>query len=486
MSDTRLHRDPWTLATVVWTAVALVYVTLIPVGNNVILYPLLLSFAVLAAVNIVRRRIRPDRALILPAAIWAVFLLLGIVTAIARDAESWERTLVFFLVWPAVFSVVVVGFDRRVVRTIFLVGAYVSVLIGVLLFFQALAQGGILPFRRFPAWLAGPLRMAGDSDSGMVSLTAAPMPPLLWWGGIWIAAMFCDPRDQYLPPMWLRMLAGSLVITGAFASWRRGIVIVLVVAPILAVIALVALKVRNVKRQNGPRLSVWSFVRLAIVAAFVVVLTLVAQPHLFSMFTSAVRSSSTVVEGPAPSPSPPAQNINDPGPLTVNQDNTLSDEIRKNESHSLLSPRSPADWIVGRGFGATIDRGAFERQIRPWQTELQYHAIFYWTGILGVMLVIAVAVTALLAVRKAFRVEDGLRGSLYVASVGALCVLMANATNPYLQAPGHMWPVFLPLMITSAILVDERRRTTRQVDGEVVGDTAMAVASNPAPTNDRH
>lgn len=458
MSDTRPYRDPWTLATIAWTAVALVYVTLIPVGNNLILYPLLLSFAALAAVNIVKRRIRPDRALLLPAALWAAFLILGIVTALARDAASWQRTLVFFLVWPAVFSVIVVGFDRRVVRTIFVVGAWLSVVIGALLIVQALAQGGILPFRRLPTWIGGPLRMAGASDNGQVSLTSTTMPPLLWWGGIWLASLFCNPKDPYLPPVWLRMLAGSLVISGAFVSWRRGIVIVLVVAPIIAIVALVALKVRNTKWSSDPRFTGWGFLRLAIVAVAAVALALPAQPHLLSMFTAAVHSSSSVVDGQKPNL--PTNNLADVGSLTVNEDNSLSDEIRKNESRNLLSAHSPADWMVGRGFGASIDRHAFERPIRPWQTELQYHAIFYWTGIVGVLLVLAVALTSLLAVRKAFRVEDGLRGALFVSSVGALCVLMANATNPYLQAPGHMWPVFLPLMITSAILVDKAKRST--------------------------
>lgn len=456
MSDTPARRDPWTLATIVWTAVALVYVTLIPVGNNLILYPLLLSFAVLAAINIVKHRIRPDRSLLLPGALWAAFLLLGIVTAIARDAESWQRTLVFFLIWPAVYSIVVVGFDRRVVRTLLLVGAWLSVLIGVLLFVQALAQGGVLPFRRLPTWIGGPLRMAGASDDGMVSLTATVLPPLLWWGGIWTAALFCNPKDPYLPPVWLRMLAASLVITGALVSWRRGIVIVLVAAPLLALIALVALKVRNTRWSDNPRLTGWGFLKLGIVAVAVLAFTILAQPQLLSMFGSAVGSSSSIVEGQAPHL--PAKDLADVGSLTVSGDDALADEIRKNESRNLLSPHSAADWIVGRGFGASIDRSEFERPIRAWQTELQYHAIFYWTGILGVLLVLATAVTALLAVRKAFRVDDGLRGALFATSVGALCVLVANATNPYLQAPGHMWPVFLPLMITSAILASRSKR----------------------------
>jgi hypothetical protein len=108
--------------------------------------------------------------------------------------------------------------------------------------------------------------------------------------------------------------------------------------------------------------------------------------------------------------------------------------------------------LVGRGFGAAIDRSGLQRDTEPWKTELQYHAIFYWTGLIGVLLALAVALTAFLAVRKAYRVDPTLRGALFAGSVGALCLLMANASNPYLQAPGHMWPLFLPLMIACVSL----------------------------------
>lgn len=449
-TETAVRKDIWSLATVAWTGVALVYVTLIPVGNNVLLYPLLLSFAVIAGVNIIRQRIRPDRSLIIPGVLWTLFLALGIITGIARGAESWQRTLVFFLVWPAVYSVIVVGFDRRVVRTIFLVGAWVSVAIGALLFIQALAQGGHLPFRRLPALIAGPLRMVGDSDSGMVSLTSTTMPPLIWWGGIWVASLFCDPRSRYLPPVWLRTLAAVLIFAGAFAGWRRGIVVVLVLSPVLAAVLFVALKVRNTAWRDEPRVTGWGFLRLGVVVVASLALALLVQPHIFSMFGSAAGSSSGVVSGQAPDL--PAKSLDEVGSLTVAQDDSLSDAIRKNESRTLLTPHSPADLIVGRGFGATIDRGDFQRPIRPWQTELQYHAIFYWTGVAGILLIVAVGFSALLAVRKAFRAGGDLRGPLFVSSVGALCLLLANATNPYLQAPGHMWPLFLPLMIASAVL----------------------------------
>ncbi|MDN4616148.1 hypothetical protein P5G50_17000 [Leifsonia sp. F6_8S_P_1B] len=465
------RRDRWLTATLVWIAVALVYVTLIPVGNNVILYPILLSFAVIAGVNVVKRRIRPDRSLLLPAALWVAFLALGIITGVVRDADSWGRTLVFFLLWPAVFSVVVLGFDRRVIRTVFITGAWVSVFIGALLFVQALAAGDILPFHRLPRWIEGPLHMAGSSSGGVVALTATTIPPLLWWGGMWIASLFASAKDAYLPPVWLRTLAAALIIIGAVASWRRGVVIVLIATPVIAIIALLALTVRNRPKTDDVRFSWQALLRIVIALVIAAAGAFACQPHIVSMLGAVAHSTSTVVSKDPTHLT--TDELENPGSMTVDETDTLADRIRTNESQVLLSPHSPADWVVGRGFGATIDRGDVQREIRPWQTELQYHAIFYWTGILGLLLVAATFVTAFLAVRKAFGVAGPLRGALYVSTVGAVCVLAANASNPYLQAPGHMWPVFLPLMIASAVFTARRQ--------DAAATTSAPAAPTPAP-----
>ncbi|WP_431245437.1 hypothetical protein [Leifsonia xyli] len=249
---------------------------------------------------------------------------------------------------------------------------------------------------------------------------------------------------------------GLLAITGAVVSWRRAIVLILVVSPIIAILALVALRVRNAHSTN-PGFSGRAFLRLGIAAIIAIVLSFAAQPHFASMFGSAVGASGKIVEGQkAELPTKDLSTV-DGHKLSVSADDALADEIRKNESQNLLAPSSAADWIVGKGFGATIDRGHVIRDMKPWQTELQYHAIFYWTGILGVLLMLATFVAGFLALRKAFRFDQGMRAPLYVSTVGALAALAANATNPYLQAPGHMWPVFLPLMIASAIFVSHAR-----------------------------
>jgi hypothetical protein len=45
------------------------------------------------------------------------------------------------------------------------------------------------------------------------------------------------------------------------------------------------------------------------------------------------------------------------------------------------------------------------------------------------------------------RYDDDLFPAAIAALVGALGMIIANASNPYLQAPGHIWIVLLPLAV---------------------------------------
>lgn len=454
-TTTQPRRSAWQTALLIWIGIALTYVFLIPVGNNLLLYPILLSLVAIAAVHWLRHPTKPDRSFLWPAAFWVAFLLVGVVSAVAQSAESWTRTLVFFLVWPAAYAVIVAGFDRRVVKLIFRIGAVVSIVIGLLFYLEGIAATWRLTI--LPSFITTPLNLRHvTDDSGMVAMTATILPPLIWWGGMWVASLFVDRADAYLPPLWLRWVAASLTIAGAFISWRRAVVVVIILTPIIALTGILVLKIRNAK-TSSPRVS-WRGIGIA-VAAFVVALglTLTVQPSVGEMFSHLVGSSKAAVAEPDATLTQDDIEQQEEKPRTVAGDDQLSDKIRANESQSLTKTEGPVQLLIGHGFGASFDRGGIDRTIRPWQTELQYHAIYYWTGVLGLLLLFATAVSGLGVVRKAFRIDDNLRGVLFVASVGSVAVLLANATNPYLQAPGHMWPLFFPLMIASAIFTARRR-----------------------------
>jgi hypothetical protein len=485
---------------VAWVALACAYVTFIPVGNNFFLYPLLVSLAILAGIGIWRDGATVRASLLLPGLIWFCFVIFGSAVGIARGAEVWPRTLVFFLIWPVIFSVIVIGFRLSFLRIIFFVGAIATVIIGLLFILEGLSAFGYLPFSSLPTWITEPIGLYPTVDqAGTIAMASWSMPPLIWWGPIWLASLAVKKGNPYLPPIWLRFLAGAFAIAGTLVTWRRAIVVVLLLAPVIILVAWLILRMRNQAASNSRLGYGWAALRIAACYVLAVGLTIGAQPQIGQLLGGIVSSvasaaglrtasasqlpshAATVVPprksppaaqkpslvltpvgtataGRVSAPAPAANATPAPAqttpPLVPTNEGVdrKADRIRSGELKSLTTIRGPIDAIFGRGFGAYIVREIPRPRVRPWQTELQYHGLFYWTGIVGLLLLAATLLASLRAVREAFRLSPESRGVLFISTVGAFAILIANGTNPYLQAPGHMWPIFLPLMITSAVL----------------------------------
>lgn len=441
----------------IWLVIAIGYITLIPVSNNVVLYSLLLSLGIIAGISIIRDGLTINSVLLVPATIWITFVAYGIAVAILRGAESWPRTLVFLLLWPVFYFVLVVGFKRFLVKIIFYVGAFITLAISILFLLTGLAALGHTPFDSLPVWITAPigLRYVTD-DTGAVALTAHSLPPLMWWGAMWIASLAVSKRDLYLPPLWIRLLAGSFAIAASVVAWRRAIVIVLVLVPLVMLVIWLLLRVKNGTSLPRARTRFRPVV-FRVCACFVLAgaLSIGVQTQLSSMVTNGVQSVGTVM-GFDTSGLSTAELDASQKPALISEDDRLADKIRQNELASLTLPKSLPDAVFGHGIGASFNRQGVIRDMKPWQTELQYHGMYYWTGFIGLMFLIATLVTSVRAMRYAFRLSDSLRGVLFVSCIGGAATLIGNATNPYFQAPGHMWPVFFPFMIACVILASER------------------------------
>lgn len=444
-------RNKWDFLLLTYLIIVTVYVIFIPVSNNFILYPMLLSLALLAGISVYKNKITIPRELVLPALIWLSFVAYAVVIAVVEDAVYWPRTLVFLLFWPAVFSLITLGFKNTFLLPIMWVGAITTVVISLIFIYDFLSNTVLSELPVLPKFISEPIHLRNLVDSyNMYKLTAHSLPSLIWWGGMWIASLFCSGWDKYLPPTWLRVLAAFLAIAAAFVAWRRAIVVVLLVAPVIALVVYLFLKFKAGPVAN-PRFGLKGIVRLVSVLTGVAIFAVALLPQInsqfFSMFKSTVNIS-VISESSGPI---------DLHPSTIVEDDQISDVIRQNELSNLTKIESPFQVLVGKGIGAEISRGSLLREIRPWQTELQYQAMFYWTGIIGMAFLIATLFTALLVVRKAFQLSPESRPILFVTTVGALSLLVANSTNPYLQAPGHMWPLFLPLMIATQVLISRNQ-----------------------------
>lgn len=111
--------------------------------------------------------------------------------------------------------------------------------------------------------------------------------------------------------------------------------------------------------------------------------------------------------------------------------------------------------ILGHGIGTTIP-GLVRDPLRPWSFELQYNLVLVQMGIVGVgLLLIALSQFYLLIRGVLARIpiyED--RQVILAASLASTSMLIANTSNPYLQAIGHQWVFFFPAIAASALIKD--------------------------------
>jgi len=247
----------------------------------------------------------------------------------------------------------------------------------------------------------------------------------------------------------IRFLAGFLAIAASIVAWRRAIIIVLILVPLIMLGTWLLL---NVKNTELPARNRCGLIVVRVFACYLVALTLSigVQSQVASMFTQTARSMGSVLglnvtKGPT-----------DATTGGITRSDQMGDTIREGEAGALVKWTSAPDAVFGHGIGAYIPREGIARDVKLWQTELQYHGLYYWTGAIGIILLISTFGASLLAIRRAFRIPDGLRGSLYVSCVGAVATLIGNATNPYSQAPGQMWPIFLPLIIAGVIFASQK------------------------------
>jgi O-antigen ligase len=111
--------------------------------------------------------------------------------------------------------------------------------------------------------------------------------------------------------------------------------------------------------------------------------------------------------------------------------------------------------IVGAGLGAKA-ADSIRSDERPWEYELYYLALLYQTGLLGLLAYVAGVAWIFwqgLRIIKSDRAEGYL---VLPVLVGSACLLLANATNPYLPRFDGLWAIFLPLAHVNSWLVRQK------------------------------
>lgn len=452
LSQDNLHPTTRITLTGLVSSVILGYVITRPVSSGDVLYPALGVLTLLACISLVRG-ITPSReytrlaAAVLLLGVWgtALGVLMGN-PGVDQVGLVWLGGAVIWGAWAATFTL-----DG--IRRTFLVVTVASILLSLFILLYVATQIGLVP-HVIPDWmLAG--QGAGIDSSDGTAVRAYGLSSLVIVTPIMTAAAILGRRDDpYLPPRWLTALAAVLCLGAALLGGRRAIAVVALATPLL--IWVVKRVLLGAQRPLHIRPGIWALVPLSAI----VLIWGANTPVVMRAEQEAIDAVSAYT-----------------GTYIPGAQLSVDDLVRLEQSDELLSSWSQSP-VFGHGFGYVLDTGYYRSLLRPWAFELQYQMLLMTTGLVGAL---ALAICLALGVgllRTAVRRAPQAIPAVVSAAVGAVSLLIANATNPYLQAVGHQWGIAFTLGIANALLRDRPRRVA--VQDHARGRTTPAMASGRA------
>ncbi len=410
----------WVIRTSSWLVVGvLAYMMLRPVSNNRILVPAV-ALLFIASLVLLRVRARVSNALVLVVLLVLTVGIYGLLIGMGNPGMIYGG-----LVWiaaPIVFGTFAAAGDETMVRRILWISALTTVLTSLYVLAYVGGVNHVIPefIPNFVISQMGPdpdpsTRVSTDIRLYSLSTLVATVP-------MWLTATLL-PGSQSLPPKWLSATAGILGVAAALNSGRATLVVVVVMVPV------VMWMIWRIVARGTPR-NWWRKVAPIGVAALAGILFV----WLMTVSTFVGRTwdrVSGVVTGKYASP---------------------DDRLRGQQADYLVEAwrESP---VFGHGWGAVIEGYSRTDNRRPWNFELQYHLILFQVGLVGVFLLLLAVVIVLWCIIVVTRRRPESRVAILVVTSGALSLLIANGSNPYLQAPGNMWPLYLLLMIINVNLL---------------------------------
>lgn len=419
-----------------WVQLAcLAWIVWLPVSTGMVLYPALLLVAATSLLLVVWRRTRPSRAAVV---VWGVYYLWAVTwTAVsaARGNEGVWHQAALWLGLPLLWGTWSLSLRSAQVRRTIVVLLGVGCVAGTLMLLLALQ--GVTGSPTFPAWLVELQDMrVVVSGTGEIEQNYLGLSSLVGVATFAVAAAVLPSRDTWMPHRAVVALVAAVMFAASSVSGRRGLL--LVVLLVLVTALLVGVGFLLVRHRTFNQLGSYA-AGVALAAAAVVAFA--ATPLGQNLQIVAGIDAGTVPAGTA-SDRAEAE--------AFDSLQAESDQLRSAQFTELVDAWR-AQPLVGHGFGATLDSDFTRSDERPWMFEAEPLQALMNVGILG--LLVAAGPVVLLLRRSLQALAAGRHPRAVIAGLATLfAVVLASATNPYLQAPGHGWMLFLAAGITWAAL----------------------------------
>ncbi len=417
--DSRTVDVGWSLGAVLGL-VCLAYVVWLPVSNGQVLYPVL---ALLAAVSLIGAKTPSDWFLRSGGSCLLVVVLMAFVGSLNANPGLLQQLLLWgggLLLWGSWANGITTAGIRRILTVVVCVSGMLSATIVLYVAGQMGVVPAIVPSSVVEMQGAG-FDLPGGSPAvrfyGLSTLAAAG--PLLAAGAV-------ARQDTLLPSRRLVVPAAILGVLAAVLAGRRAVLVVTVLAPALSLLLTSVLR-------GGPR-------RLRVSAGWVLAVPTLAMATILTWHTGPVLRAREAV-GDA---------IFVYTGIGASSGTKADGDILRAEQTSELLGAWANHPVLGTGLGSIIP--GYERSAEnPWMFELQYHQLLFNGGVLAVLIL---GFTAAMFVRTVVRVARKVPEHIPVIAVtgiGALGMLFANASNPYLQAVAHWWAIALFIGVVNAL-----------------------------------
>lgn len=360
-----------------------------------------------------------------------IYSIFSIIWGVLNDAQGAIAVSTVYVIWPILY-IYYIGFDKTIGRyvvlvKILLVGIFLAAMSGVLFvasgFYPAV---GVLD--SYFELLGGSLGLYENS----IEYALSNMTTVIYGLSFMIGFVMLGLRTSiHFSRKWRIFCVGGLLVSFfvMLVSGRKAFMLVGLISVPLSLILM---------RMSGiANFQLKSIVKIFGVASVIIMVGVLIGSMAFGLDLSALFEY--FLSG---------FDFGDP--------DNVSAARRVEQFNALIGEWKSSPFI---GFGHGSNAQSAPGDVMPWAYELQYIALLFQTGILG-MLVYGSAVTWLMyqMVRLSRKYAD-LAVLMFPALVGLVCFLMANATNPYLSKFDYLWTIFLPVgLVNIGLLRDNAIR----------------------------
>ncbi len=390
----------------------------LPASRNTLKAVLFAVAVITLGVEAILGRNRPTLAR--PLLLWTLFYatvgLLFVLWGVLNDGPGALFSALIYVLWPPVYVYLLSFLNTRIA----LHRVYRLIVAGAIATGATILNHFLFMIGKLPDWAH--IDLGGDVAAvvyeGYTQMASFTLSTLIYAAPFMIATLMTVPKEHlYVRRLWLWVALIASVL-GTLLGGRRAGLVTVAIAPLFTLLVVLWLP----KRERGH--IVGHYVSVTVGGAVALGAAMFLLDRLFGW----------TIMGQLDHLAAGFEFQYDPAGAE-----------RREQFYALIQGWSERP-LFGWGFGTFVS--SVVRSVdRPWEYELQYVLLLFQTGIVGILLYASGVVWVLFNAMRVIRAGGEAGVQTVPVVVATVMFLVANATNPYFQAYGQLWTIFLPVAL---------------------------------------